>query len=114
MFIKATLAKDLREDDVIRVNRSCPAGHQFQVFRVEAGFEDKVVWPFYEPRSAIECPADEIVGLIYRPWPAGKTEEDMLWEIERRAAQIQPGRPNDPQVLSELREAIEAYELGKK
>lgn len=113
MFIKAILTKNLQEKDIIRVNRSCPAGQQFQVLRVEVGFEDKVVWPFYEPRSAIECSSDEMVGLVYRPWPEGKTEEDMRRAVETLAAQVRPGRENDPELFIKLREAIEDWQLGR-
>ena len=114
MFIKATLAKDLREEDIIRVNRTCPAGRQFQVRGTMINGE--IVWLYYETRSGIECPPDEIVGLVYRAYPEGKTEDVMRESVIMEAQAL--CEFNDTQAIEKaidrLDEAISAYKLGKK
>lgn len=62
---------------------------------------------------------DDIIGLLHRPHPKRKTEEAMLgsvvfWAMFFTALSQTVAKGAVRQVISELREAIEAYELGKK
>ena len=56
----------------------------------------------------------DIVELVRRPWPEGKTAQTMGWAITRAAEAVLRGEPGPDMVrrLAELREALDAYELG--
>ncbi len=69
----------------------------------------------YELPGIVTGSQNRIVGLIHRPWPEGKTEEDMINDV--LVAMISTGatrsREDFKQKLPALREAIEAWELSK-
>jgi len=54
-------------------------------------------------------PETRRVILVRRPWPTGKTDYDMMGDVI--AAAQRPGRFTSNR-LAELREALDAYELG--
>lgn len=74
---------------------------------------------------------DQIIGLLYRPWPEGKTEMDMLrnisfqafWTYELKVKMNEPwvhggelpkkASPELDEAITKLHELIEVYELGK-
>ncbi len=66
---------------------------------------------------------NELIGLCYRPWPEGKTAQQMrdeIWRHAQRLASLMDGGGHIEDHLSgvdviigQLREAMDAYELGK-
>lgn len=121
MFIRAILARDVRAGDIIRVNRICPAGRQFRV--ISAFADGEIAWLHNETQagvecSGIECQPDEVVHLVYRPYPPGKTESDMFSAVEQAASAFLMLREYGydefaEQALGGLCEALSTFEAGK-
>ena len=66
----------------------------------------------YNPNSTrfiIMGHPDQYIGLLYRPWPEGKTEQDMRTDLRGAAGFFHERNMG----LEPLREALDAYELGK-
>lgn len=66
------------------------------------------------PCFQISGPANEVIGLLHRPWLEGKTEAQMQEDILELAGRLLncPESEKD-ETARQLRETIEAYELGK-
>jgi len=59
--------------------------------------------------------ADQLCILLHRPWPEGKTEQDMLEEVISHAASlvaVQDLPELFSRALDELHNAIDAFKLG--
>ena len=64
----------------------------------------------FKNNEAINGTPNQLIGLVHRPWPEGKTEEEMLDAVINAAHR--PGVFHSYR-LSELRAALDAYELGE-
>lgn len=108
MFVKAICFKDVQVDDVV-----CKQAYKFLEVGGLSEARDPYIELFIKGGGIITGRPNELIGLVRRPRPEGKTEGDMLNEIRRCAFRaVEPGRPIIPE-LKALLEAIEAHELSK-
>ncbi len=103
-MMKAICFKDVLPGDVVCKE----VGRTRQVGAVSAE-RDPYVELFFREGGFTKGRPEELIGLVHRPWPEGKTKEQMLAELRLAAAFFaEKGMGWVP-----LREALEAYELGK-
>lgn len=121
MFVKMIRFRDVRPGDVI-----CKEAHQPREVGAVSKEQDPYVDLFIRDGGLIMGRPEEIIGLIHRPWPDGKTEQDMLkaiFSIIKKIPTVSYGAPKQLfeefwstaliMCTPELGEAIDAYELGK-
>ncbi len=114
--MKALVAKEIQKGDVVRIRERCTLTVKEVELRDTFAYE-------YHPKVhiaesdgyAMEVDADSIVGLIHRPRPEGKTEDQLLNDV--LVALIGTGadchRDHLRAQLPGLLRAIEAYELSR-
>ena len=118
-MIKAICYKDVRPGDV--VGRS--SRERITISAVVNGIEldyagNDLIRLFIDGFEGMYLagPPEQLIGLIHRPWPQGQTIFDLLNEIGRLGSGVQPlhhlGATSLEQAMTELREAIEVFELG--
>ena len=115
---------DIRRSDIVRRQLE---GAQELVLSVRA-FGTHVCLKLSSPDGVerqYQAASDLPVILVYRPWPEGMTEPDMLAHIALRAHDVhmrrgytasaarKEWRDSLKRAVTRLLEAIEAYELGK-
>ena len=118
-MMKAIFAKHVKEGDVILI----PGGKRISVaYTDQRGATVRV--------GTADGQADfgeyDIIGLGHRPWPEEKTNSDMLQAIAAAVFEVyslrgytigltatQRTAPEFQRAVDKLREAIQAYELGK-
>jgi hypothetical protein len=114
-FVKAIRARDIRVGDVQEDGRkvvSVSTVRDWTTLKFEGG-------------QACSCSSDTLLEIIYRPYPEGKTEADMLGDVRCltgcvyslcEAFRLEPTPRRYvrlTQHITELRETLEALELGK-
>ena len=116
--MKAIVATEIRAGDTVRIREKVVLAVQATELKNTFTYE-------YHPKvriiprlgESVEVDADAIVELLRRPWPEGENESDMLDLVERLTERFSLARELSQQdvqkVATALREAIEAYELGK-
>ena len=110
-MMKAICFEDVRPGDVVcrKVGRSCTVG----ALSIE---QDPYIQLFTREEGFVMGRPGELIGLLHRPWPEGKTEGDMWREVMVLVSDLYGQNLPSLRALglaTQLREAIEAYELGK-
>lgn len=125
--MKAIRFRDVRPGDVVSQGARTRPEDVMEVVGVEGppveGYREMVGLCVKGMSARFFGLADKVLLLVRRPWPEGKTEEDMLDRLRqaaRRAELVLAARPCPPTsnpdpavVIAGLREALDAYELGK-
>lgn len=117
MFIQAVRFSDVRMGDVVckKVGENCEITGWEQAS--EATYPKRIL--YRRDGGTIEGHPDELIGLVHRPWskPEFYMMGDIDCEVRTLSIRWDPVRGISPKVKQDviqiLREAIEAYELGK-
>jgi hypothetical protein len=106
-FVKAIRARDVRIRDVMDDGEEVVSA---ETDRLGTCLKYKKGGDGYGPGSTL-------LHIIHRPWPEGMTEQAMLERIQLYAKTLQGFSEVVPEAMEShiklIREAIEAYELGK-
>lgn len=122
---KSILARDLRVGDVVRstVDRGF-LGTRGGIVDVKGPLDMGMTFPMMDVTVKLEgmrlpwrynISPEEVFILMHRPWPEGKTAQQMrepidelMWEMTGKI-----GHPMMDHMIAQLRDAIDIYELGK-
>ncbi len=127
-MIKAIFARDIMPGDVIDLNNKTRVTVRGTLTGEHVAEAEIFIHVFTEPSGQQHLfRPGSIIGLVHRPWLEGKTNSDMLQAIATAAFEVHSLRgytigltaiqrtpPELQKAIDKLREAIEAYELGKK
>lgn len=122
-FARAISFKDVRPGDMVAEG----SGEIFGWYQVTACETPNAatVYLYIVGGNVLVGFPHQLIGLFHRPWPEGKTEREMLNAIEVPLRKCVEGsveedgsiyvdlRRGEVLDFSVLRDAIEAYELGK-
>lgn len=120
-MLKSIPFRDVRVGDVVCVQE----GVKLKVVDIGEGSNDAPAdVQLHMEGGGVRCGyPDELIGLCYRPYPEGKTAQQMrdeIWRHAQRLASLMDGGGHIEVHLSgvdviigQLREAMDAYELGK-
>jgi hypothetical protein len=124
---KITTLEEIKVDDIVRTALDRTTAQVLGAERSDDGGGVRLLLKYDGVQACWNRgPSDKPIILDHRPWPEGKTEKNMLNEIFVAMANATPkwlsaGTPEDMDgarldlkaATGGIREAIEAYELGK-
>lgn len=112
-MLKAICFKDVQAGDVV-----CQDADKHRTVGAVSEERNPYIQLFIREGGFIQEKPDQLIGLVHRPWPEGNTEEGMRASIILFAYLVCTLHQTEltasfDKATSDLRKAIEAYELGK-
>lgn len=114
-MLKAIRFKDVRPGDVV-----CKEADRPRKVGAVSEERDPYIQLFTREGGFFQGKPEEVIGLLHRPWPEGKPKWQMLTELGRASAvvaamiaQVDYDEDIFRAQVAFLRNALDAYELGK-